>query len=245
MTTATVDFLSNDRTGAQASVKATATIGTVRIGLARTSNELSACGSRGGGSRCGTRRGIAGRFGRGDLSGCTRWFGSVGSGDGDSSVIVWFRISMSTPTVDFLSNDRSGAQASVKTTATIGAIRIGFARTSDELSTLGGGSARSSTGFSGCSTGRSLSGCSCLDRSAGGFGCIGTSYSNSGVVVGFRISMSATTIVFLRNNGASTKTGVETTTAICAIGICAARPGDELGASSRKASSRCGRRDRC
>ncbi|KAL1967128.1 hypothetical protein VTN77DRAFT_3419 [Rasamsonia byssochlamydoides] len=151
-------------------------------------------------------------------------------------IIIRLRISEATTAITLLSNDRACTQSRVEAAATRRAVRVAGTRASDELLPLtvadqAGVRLRSSSGTGDASWNRLASGLSVrnccsgsgLRSSSGAFGqrlcCI---------VIRLGIAKTATTIAFLRNNRAGTKTCIEATAARRAVSIAGTSTSDEL-----------------
>jgi hypothetical protein len=124
--TASVNLLGDDRTRTLARVEAAATVCTIGVAGARTSNELRSRSAAGAG-RC---------LGGGDGGSGSGRLGRCLAEQRESRVVVGLRITKSTTSVNLLGDDRTRTFARVKAAAAVSAIGVAGARTSDELCAL-------------------------------------------------------------------------------------------------------------
>jgi hypothetical protein len=224
----TVTLLGNDGTSALAGLEAAASVGAVRIALAWAGDELGALGRRGGSSGGGIASSVVSTSTSSSsaTSSCTvtvvdtvalsTWENGIGSLDFLCGDVVGFGVTVAASTVTGLSNDGTGAFARVEAAASACTVRIACASASDEL-------------------------CACTSDLLAWEGGTESLDFLSGNVVGLGITVAASTVTGLSNDGTCALARVEATARGCAVGIRLARACDELCA--RGSTGNVGRSD--
>jgi len=163
-----------------------------------------------------------------------------------SGDVVGLGISVTTSTVTLLSNDGAGALAGIETAASARAISIALARAGDELGAFSGGRRSIAGGrrlsvvttlvrIGRCGIGRcraarrrvAIRSTVALSTWKDGIGALDFL---SGDIVGLSVSVAASTVTLLSNDGAGAFAGVETTASTRTVRVGLAGASNELGA---------------